>query len=352
MAVPGTIVGARPEPAAGVISMRFVRSAPCIPLAIAAAVACDGSSTGPEGPVPNFVRLESDAGDWVGAGGSYEYTQADAIISVTADGGHLAISVQGNEQWSANFVVPSTLERLEPGSYEDLQRYPFHDPEAGGLSWSGEGRGCNTLTGSFTIDRVTYETDGTLAAIDLRFVQHCEGGSSALRGTVHWRADDPTEPPGPVSTIPSNLWRPAAGATPASGDYVYLKSDAGDYIGQGATHTYTPASATIGVSADGGLLSVSVEGGEWWYGDFETMITLDRLEQGYYPDLERWPFHNPLKGGLSWWGQGRGCNTLRGWFVVDYVSYAGNELTGIDLRFQQRCEGGSSALYGAIRWRA
>ena len=63
------------------------------------------------------------------------------------------------------------------------------------------------------------------------------------------------------------------------------------------------------------------------------MNSLSRIETGYYPDLERFPFHNPAKGGLSWTGEGRGCNTLRGWFAVDRVTYSGSTLTAIELRF-------------------
>ena len=76
---------------------------------------------------------------------------------------------------------------LQPGYYADLRRYPFHNPARGGLSWSGEGRGCNTLIGWFAVDSVTY-LDGVLTAIDLRFEQHCGGGTPALHGVVRWAA--------------------------------------------------------------------------------------------------------------------------------------------------------------------
>ena len=80
------------------------------------------------------------------------------------------------------------------------------------------------------------------------------------------------------------------------------------------------------------------------------MNTLSQFQPGYYGDLERYPFHNPVKGGLSWYGQGRGCNTLRGWFVVDSVTYFNGFLSSIDLRFEQHCEGLTPALHGRIRW--
>ena len=95
------------------------------------------------------------------------------------------VSINGTENWSGNFQAMNTLSRLEVGYYGDLQRYPFHNPVTGGLSWSGDGRGCNTLTGWFVVDSVTYNGT-TLMAIDLRFEQHCEGGTPALNGEIHW----------------------------------------------------------------------------------------------------------------------------------------------------------------------
>ncbi len=335
--------------------MRTVGSLRCVLvlLAAAAAAGCGSDKSGPTGPLghpsPNYVRLQSDAGDYIGGGQSYAYSQADAVITVAASGGHLSIGISGDQGWSGDFQMPSALNQLQPGNYTDLQRYPFHDPAKGGLSWYGEGRGCNTLSGWFAIDSVTYK-NGSLTSIALRFEQHCEGGTTALHGTIHWRSDDTTRPPGPVNPVPAGLWGPAAGSTPPTGNYVYLNSDVGDYIGAGQVYTYTPGNSTIAVAATGGHLSVSVNGVQGWSGDFQAMSTLSQLEAGYYADLRRYPFHNPVKGGLSWSGEGRGCNTLLGWFAIDRVTYTGGNLMALDLRFEQHCEGGTAALHGAVHW--
>lgn len=297
----------------------------------------------------NYVYLQSDSGDYIGQGQTHTYTQAISTITVDATGGHLSVNISGNERWNGDFQTMSSLSQLQPGYFANLERYPFHNPVAGGLSWYGEGRGCNTLTGWFVVDSVTY-TNGVLTAIDLRFEQHCEGNVAALRGKIHWTSNDPTAPSGPVNPPPANLWQPASGVTPASGNYIYLASDAGDYIGQGQTYIYSPANATVSVNASGGYLSVSVSGSVSWYGNFQAMNTLSQLQPGYYANLQRYPFHNPATGGLSWYGQGRGCNTLTGWFVVDSVTYTNGNLTAIDLRFEQHCEGSSPALRGRIRW--
>jgi hypothetical protein len=301
-------------------------------------------------PAGNYVHLESDAGDYVGGGATYDYTQADAVLSVSASGGHLTVNVTGDEGWYGDFQTMSSLTRLEPGYYGGLRRAPFQNPVRGGLSWSGDGR-CNTLTGWFVVDAVTY-AGSTLTAVDLRFEQHCDGGGPALHGQLHWAPGDTTAPPGPVSPPPEGLWAPV-GFTPPAGNYVHLESDAGDYIGGGVTRDYSGANVTIGATASGGLFSVNLSSAsEWWYGDFRTMSTLTRLEPGYYGDLQRYPFQNPVRGGLSWSGDGRGCNTLTGWFVVDAVTYSGSTLTAVDLRFEQHCEGGGAALHGQLHWAA
>ena len=82
------------------------------------------------------------------------------------------------------------------------------------------------------------------------------------------------------------------------------------------------------------------------------MLGTTPIKVGYYGDLRRFPFHNPIKGGLSWYGNGRGCNTLTGWFAVDKAIYTGTTLTAIDIRFEQHCEGLVPALRGAIHWTA
>ena len=146
------------------------------------------------------------------------------------------------------------------------------------------------------------------------------------------------------------LWQPAEGTLPASGNYVYLQSDAGDYIGQGLARTYTPATTTFSVTGSAGRLRVTLNGAQYWSGDFQAMNSLSLLQPGYYGDLQRYPFHNPVKGGLSWSGNGRGCNTLRGWFVVDRVAYTTGALSAIDLRFEQHCEGRTPALRGQVHW--
>jgi hypothetical protein len=87
---------------------------------------------------------------------------------------------------------------------------------------------------------------------------------------------------------------------------------------------------------------------DWWYGRFEAMVGLNQLVPGYYPNVLRWPFHNPARGGLDWTGNGAGCNQLSGWFAVDAVTYSNGAVQSVDLRFEQHCEHGTPALRGEV----
>ena len=330
------------------------------------AIACSGGGSGSAGqptvtipppppppppPTPTSVNLSSDAGDPIGVGQSYSYTNADAQITVTSQDAGFIIAIDGDESWKGEFELPDTYTALQRGTYENLTRFGFHDPAVGGLSWTGEGRGCNTSSGRLIIDSVTF--DGTtLTEIDLQFEQYCSGSTAALRGDIHWNANDATSPPGPVVPPPAGLWEPAQGTTPSSDNYIYLESAPGDYIGAGANYLYTGATALISVHAANARLSVGINANEGWNGDFQAMSSVSFLEVGYYPDVQRYPFHNPTKGGMSWSGEGRVCGNVTGWFLVDSVTYDGNTLTAISLRFEQLCEDSFGALRGEIHWDA
>jgi hypothetical protein len=295
----------------------------------------------------NYLYLESRYGDFVGAGRTYLYTQANAIFKLNASGNYLGLTLTGDQDWSGDFKGMQAMSQLAPGYYGGLQRYPFNNPVLGGLSWSGEGRGCNTLSGWFVVDSISY-SGSTLTAVDLRFEQYCDGNNAPLRGKLHWTANDSTSAAGPQSPPPAGLWTPGTAVAGVPGNYVYLVSDQGDYIGGGRTELLTPGNSTISVVSNL-TAALRISAGNW-SGDFFGMNTLSQLQPGYYGNLQRYPFHNPVRGGMDWSGNSRGCNTLGGWFVVDKVSYALGELTAIDLRFEQHCEGMTPALRGAIHW--
>lgn len=298
----------------------------------------------------NYIYLASDAGDSIGDGKTTVLTQANAIFSVGSNvPGQLDVGMQADDNVNATFRGVSTQAQLQPGYYGPLQTWPVNNPAIGSMSWSQGGSGCNGASGWFVIDDVRYE--GTaIVSIDARFEQHCESVPAALRGQIHWAPGDPTVPPGPMYPPPADLWSPAAGATPASGNYVYLQSDPGDFVGKGGTYVLTPSNSTIAATATGAAVKVIAGPDAGFVGEFVGMSSILQLQPGYYAGLQRFPFNNPTSGGMTVGAFLSGCNSLAGWFVVDSVSYVGNTLTSIELRFEQHCEGAVPALHGKIYW--
>ena len=298
---------------------------------------------------PTFVMLQSDEGDYIGAGLHYSYTQANASFEVSEIDGSLTFRVRGDERWDASFHMPADIEHLQVGAYTDRLGAPFHDPATGGMRWSGEARGCSH-SGWFQVDDVTYVA-GQLSSVDLRFEQRCERRAPALRGQIHWVANDATRPPGPVNPPPAGLWAPASGATPESGSYVYLEIDSGDYFGQGRTETFTQANAILTATESSGELAIGVIGDHNHGGHFRVMTPLTRMEPGYYADAQR-VGANPTAPGLSFSGDRPACNSVSGWFVIDNIAFLDGAITAVDLRFEQLCDNDTAALRGRIHWRS
>jgi hypothetical protein len=123
--------------------------------------------------------MTSDSGDYIGQGGTYSYRSPQDRVHFRGNRRVVDVSVK---EWGLSFAAPRGR-RLTPGHYAGAIRYPFNDAKAG-LNIDGYGRGCNELTGEFTIHSSSFDRRGRVRAMDVSFVQHCEGGPAALRGRL------------------------------------------------------------------------------------------------------------------------------------------------------------------------
>jgi hypothetical protein len=135
------------------------------------------------------LSFSGDDGDYISGGGAYAYsTEAKDRLTVNATGdhNHISVSVSGfnSDWWYLDLAAPSG-EGLTAGTYDGATRYPFQGAGAPGLSLDGNGRGCNTLTGTFAVQNVVFGPAGYVQTLDATFEQHCEGGTAAARGEVH-----------------------------------------------------------------------------------------------------------------------------------------------------------------------
>ncbi|MFI7522273.1 hypothetical protein [Micromonospora globbae] len=155
------------------------------------------------------LSFHGDSGDYISQGKSYSYatSRGDELTVSSSSGSTVSISVNAynGDWWTLTFDAPGT-QVLAPRTYSAAHRHPFNGTGPG-LSLSGEGRGCNELTGSFTVSKAVFGPDGYVQAFDATFEQHCEGGNPAARGEVHI-SNRP--PPSGAATKPSATTKPRA----------------------------------------------------------------------------------------------------------------------------------------------
>lgn len=163
-----------------------VRALAAVVLLVAAPVASAAST----------LVFTGDAGDWISRGQTWSFTDPiDALAS--SDLRTVRIDVNQATWWSLAFQAPAGTQ-LVPGIYEGATRHPFND-DGTGLSLSGDGRGCNTLTGRFEVHEAVYGPQGYVVKFRASFEQHCEGGTTAAWGEVS--IDNPPPPPAMTMSV-------------------------------------------------------------------------------------------------------------------------------------------------------
>ncbi len=135
-------------------------------------------------------------------------------------------------------------------------------------------------------------------------------------------------------------------------DILYFTSSPSSWVGQGQTvDLASQAGITAGRYFNQGVYTNDVyfDAGPWMLdlvGPNETLVT-----PGFYPDATRWPFMGS-GAGLSLIGEGRGDNTLTGYFDVLQADYDNSgQIQSFAADFVQYDEGNQNAwIDGSIRY--
>lgn len=156
--------------------------------------------------------MSGDTGDFVTGGRNYSVGPEDGTWSATVldtDNDdlpdYLLVSFLDDDLgsevtggfWHLIFdvdAIPGAA--IAVGTYDDAQRAGFADDGHPGLDVAGDGRGCNEITGEYSITAFQYDcVPGRESLLDFRltnfaaeFEQHCEGGTPRLRGTISFTA--------------------------------------------------------------------------------------------------------------------------------------------------------------------
>ena len=359
-----------------------------------------------------YFSYASQPGDYIGQGQAATLA-APTEFAIRGTAGSVSFSADTGSQWWDVTLAAPRGEQLTTGVYEDAARAPFNGAQPG-LSVSSTGRGCNTTKGRFTVYAISADTSGQITSLDAEFTQFCDGGAGALTGTVKYAApyvvpialtssnpstvaDQPVTltarvnpGTGPVTFLDgatvigqaspdsaslarftTNRLTPGAHAlyakqgtatsarlsqaVSAAGSSLWFSSENGDYIGQGASASYVPPTATLTARGDSGYASISVDdpaSGGWWTVDVAAPPG-QTLAPGTYTGAVRAPFRGAGQPGLSVSGSGRGCNDLVGDFTVHQIGTAPDgTIASLDVSFTQYCGSSPEALTGRARFQA
>lgn len=146
-------------------------------------------------PGVSRIDMTGDPGDWI-TGGSDITLEPSGGFSIsgtgTAETG-VTINAAGTDYWSLRFVAGANDLLAAGRTYAGAARAAFRG-SAPGLEVSGDGRGCNTIQGSFTVHEISVnEATSRLLSFAATFEQHCEGGLPAAYGAVNYRALNPVD---------------------------------------------------------------------------------------------------------------------------------------------------------------
>jgi hypothetical protein len=138
-----------------------------------------------------FLAMSSQPGDWIGQGQTYYLNSDMASFSITSfDGSFMRFWIRTPDysEWWGLDIAAAPGQPLVEGTYTNAVRASFRGPGQPGLDVSGDGRGCNTLSGSFTVSRAVYGPGNTVEQFDATFTQICEGWMPPLTGEIRYDA--------------------------------------------------------------------------------------------------------------------------------------------------------------------
>jgi len=150
------------------------------------------------------LQLQSQPGDFIGQGGTFDITYQSPTDSISTQIRRslpagpaellwvLDSPAAGNQFATLFFGTDALGIPIQPGTYPNAQRADFASAGHPGLDVSFQNRGSNTLTGSFTINYVTFTPgSGGIETFRATFEQHSEGATPALLGTFTYAVPEP-----------------------------------------------------------------------------------------------------------------------------------------------------------------
>jgi uncharacterized repeat protein (TIGR01451 family) len=145
------------------------------------------------------LYFKSTPGDYIGQGEEKLYTENISGERNYDNGVSFSVDY-GSEWWYLDFAAPYDQTLVE-GVYENATRFPFQSSSQPGLSFSGSGRGCNTLYGRFEVLEAVYDGSGNVISFAADFEQHCgQPSAPPLYGAIRYNSEIPITVPTTTTT--------------------------------------------------------------------------------------------------------------------------------------------------------
>ena len=219
---------------------------------------------------PTSFTFVSGAGDYIGQGATAYYAPPASTVSISGTASYLTVSVTENGEWWYINIAAPVGQVLSAGTYTGAERAPFRSGSAPGLEVYGNGRGCNQVFGSFTVQKILTDPSGNVFALDASFTQNCEFPTAVpLTGAVRYNAR-PVQPTISLTASPSSAthYQPVtltatltAPTTTVSGGSVTFE-DGTTALGTVAVDSSGTASLTTSSLAPGGHSIVAQYSGD------------------------------------------------------------------------------------------
>jgi hypothetical protein len=140
-----------------------------------------------------YLTVQAIPGEPIFGGAGANLTTANATFNASYDGSMISVAINSGSIWVRLAAPPG--QPLVPGTYTNAVRAEFRGPGQNGIDVFGNGVGCNTTSGSFTVNQAVYGPTGSgyVQTFDATFSQLCDNNPSPTAGEIS--IDNPPPPP-------------------------------------------------------------------------------------------------------------------------------------------------------------
>ncbi len=200
------------------------------------------------GAGPTYLLMDSQPGDDIGLGQTYDFTPANSTITATVQVGgdtnntvEVDVTTPGSS-WTLYFQAPDQGQ-LVPGVYNFATLWPSQQPGTPGLEVIGNGRTNWIDSGQFIVTEAAYDAGGNITSFAASFVQYSDLSNAPLIGQVAYNSTNAQ--PGGVLANDSD---PNIGTT-LSAVEVSGPSDGTLALNPDGSFLYTPTPGFVGTDS-------------------------------------------------------------------------------------------------------